>query len=174
MAKNNDLEAVIGNWYKNAPHLPKNAQVWLADNIWWLALIGAVLSILGLLVVIPVLMGAATLTAYHSGLSVLHGPSVGSALWLGLVISLVGYIVTTVLLTLSVSPLKIKAKRGWELLFWSYLANFVLNLASALIVYNLFNVLMAVVSASVAGYFLYEINDYFGVRKKTAQKSHKK
>ncbi len=41
------LEATVGEWYKGMPHLPKNGQRWLAENAWWLVLIGVILGAIG-------------------------------------------------------------------------------------------------------------------------------
>ena len=38
------IEKTMAGWYGNVPHLPPNIQKWLADNVWWLAGIGAILG----------------------------------------------------------------------------------------------------------------------------------
>jgi len=161
MTRKFELEEIIEGWYKNVPHLSKPSRQWLAGNIWWLALVGAVVSACGLLVVVPALLAAFD-SSYYSAMS-------GGA-WLSAVLMLAGYVVTTVLLGLSVRPLREKVRSGWKFLFWSVLVSAILNALSALFVYNLYNAFMAVVSAGVAGYLLFEMRDSFAVH--AAKKVH--
>lgn len=169
-----ELEKKLSEWYKGAPHLPKEAQQWLADNVWWLALIGAVLSALGLFVVIPALLGALALTtgfAPYAGYS--YYPNAIGLAWLGIAVSIVSYIITGVLLALSVNPLKAKLKKGWEFIFLSYLVNFALGIAGALVTLNIFGVFGPIIGAVIGGYFLFEIYSYFGAKVKAESKPKK-
>ena len=47
-----NLEAMVASWYKGVPHLPKNGQRWLAENAWWLTLVGVILGTMGILSVL--------------------------------------------------------------------------------------------------------------------------
>ena len=174
-----ELETTLGGWYKSAPHLPKNGQKWLADNLWWLALIGAVLSILGLLVVIPAFFATLAVTSYVTGgvstyYSSTYYNSLGGLYWLSLLVSLVSYIVTTILLALAVNPLKAKSKKGWEFLFWSYLANFAFSVVSAIVIVNIPGVIGSIIGVAVGGYFLFEVRSYFGAKHKVSAKPETK
>jgi len=178
MLKIDTIERTLGGWYKNAPHLPRTIRQWLADNIWWLALIGAVVSILGLLVVVPMLIGVITLstnvpTNAAQLYSSTYPETYGGLTWLSLFLSLIGYIVTTILLAASISPLKHKHKQGWELLLWSYLINFILNVISALVVLNIPSLVMSIISAAIAGYLLFEIRSFFDGRLDIVKKIKK-
>ena len=164
-----ELENKLHGWYKGAPHLPKEAQQWLADNVWWLAIIGAVLSAMGLLVVVPLLLGALALTTVVAPYAGYYSGFVGLA-WLGILISVASYIATGILLAMSVNPLKAKAKKGWELVFLSYVVNFGLSIVGAVIAINVFGVLGAVIGAAIGGYFLFEIYSYFGAKSKAEHK----
>lgn len=160
MAKKFKLEETVGQWYGNVPHLPSDARQWLSDNLWWLALIGAVVSAAGLLAVMPLLN--ATVSIYDSS----YYTSISGVSRFSVFITLVGYIATVVLLALAVRPLKAKSLLGWRLLFWSFVVNTVLNVLAALLVYNLFTAFMSVVSAAVAGYLLFEVQGHFGIHRK--------
>lgn len=170
------LETTVGGWYKaaNVPHLPKNGQKWLAENVWWLALIGAVLSVLGLLAIFPLFLAAIAVTSIATtatlGYSVV-GAGYAGLFWLSALIGIVSYVATTILLIMSISPLKARAKKGWQLLFLSYLLNFALAVVSDLVVLNIFGIIGALIGAAIAGYFLFEIHEYFGAKHK-AEKHH--
>ena len=43
------LEKMIESWLKPVPHLPTEWRKWLADNAWWLTIIGVVLSTISVL-----------------------------------------------------------------------------------------------------------------------------
>lgn len=164
----NVIETQLGEWYSKVPHLPKDARKWLTDNIWWLALIGVVISVLGLLAVIPMLlivMGLATAAVgvMPTGLGGYYG-AVTTIGWLGTFLTLVQYVFSTLLLALAVAPLKDRARRGWLLLFWSYLANFAFTVLGALVVLNFSSIVMTVISAAIGAYFLFEIRDHFSVK----------
>ena len=165
------LEKKLNDLYKGAPHLPKEAQHWLADNVWWLALLGAILSLLGLLFIIPLLLAAFALTTVVSPIAGYgyYSDPVGLG-WLAVVVSIVSYIVTAVLLALAVNPLKVKAKKGWEFVFLSYVVNFGLSIVVAVLSFNLGSVLGSVVGAVIGGYFLFEIYSYFGAKVKAEPK----
>lgn len=176
MKQMRELEKKLQAWYKGAPHLPKEAQQWLADNVWWLALLGAVLSALGLFIVIPLLLAALALTTVVAPFATGYGyyPDAIGLGWLAAALSIGSYIATGVLLAMSVNPLKAKAKRGWELVFLSYLINFGLSIVGAVVTFSFFGVLGAVIGAAIGGYFLFEIYSYFGVKTKAEHKVHAK
>jgi len=171
MVNTSKLESTIKGWYDavNVPHLPKTGQNWLADNVWWLALVGVILSILGLFVLIPLFFAAIAVTTVVTtatlGYSVVAS-SYGGLFWLSTLISIVSYIITTILLIASISPLKAKAKKGWRLVFVSYLLTFSLAVVGDLITLNIFGIVSAVIGAAVAGYFLFEIESFFGAKHK--------
>lgn len=172
MANGKDIEATIGGWYENVPHLPKEGRTWLADNVWWLALIGAVLCAFGLFTALPLLflllVGSVptTVSFYGTDVSRLNG-----FYQLSILITLVSYVTTTVLLALSIRPLKNRTRRGWELLFWAYLINFICAIAGAIISLSASNLLGAVIGAAIGGYLLFEIRSYFVVKHRPAEKA---
>ncbi len=173
MSTLNDVEATLEGWYKNVPHLPTAGRVWLADNIWWLAMIGAILSILGLFTVVPFLLTVFTVGSFVAMTS-MHVSSVaayGSMFWLSILISIVSYLITMVLLIASVTPLKQKAKQGWRLLFLTYMVNFVLSVINAVISFAPGSLVSAIISAAIGGYLLFEIRSYFVTKRKVVKKA---
>jgi len=165
-----NLEKTIAEWYKSAPHLPKGGREWLADNVWWLALVGAILSVLGLFTIVPLFLAALALTAAVVPYAVTYYQGAFGIAWLGFLISIVSYIATALLLAVAVKPLKVKSKKGWDFLFLSYVINFGLSVIGALVALNVFGVVGALIGAAIGGYFLFEIYEYFGVKHKSEPK----
>ena len=178
MSTLSSLEKTIAGWYKNAPHLPKNASAWLSENVWWLALIGVVLSVLGLFAIIPALFATLAFTTYFAGMAGTYAPASYGAIsafsWLSVLITVVGYIATTAILAMAISPLKTKSKKGWTLLFLSFLVNLVVSVASALVVANVFSIIGTFIAAAIGAYFLFEVHSYFGAAHKVHAKTHTK
>ncbi len=166
------LEVTIAGWYKNVPHLPKGGQQWLADNAWWLVLIGVVLSVMGLFGIISVLfLAGAGLTLAGGALGGAYGTAVGAALT-GIVlitalVSLAVYVIELVLMAMAISPLKEHKKKGWDLIFLVFLLNVAAIIVTGVIGFNpvsIMGTLWALLWAAVGAYFLFEVRGHFGAK----------
>ncbi len=155
------LEKSLGQLYKSAPHTPVTFRKWLGENVWWIALIGVVLSVLSLLVLIPLTFAALGLGAFVATSPYASGYSYASNGVVALV-SLTSLVVTTILMAMAISPLKAKAKKGWTLLFISALVSLALSAVIDIIILDVFGLLMTVIWAAIAGYLLFEIHSEFG------------
>lgn len=153
------LEGVIASWYKGLPHLPENFRQWLADNIWWLVLIGVILS---LLVIIPsfgiLLFGGAVLTVSYGAASTYDG---GVFTWL--LFSLLFIVADLVLSALAIAPLKAHKKLGWSLLFLVALLNVVSTVLAFIANFSFSGLISGLIGVAIGGYFLFEIRDHFSV-----------
>jgi len=160
------LEKTIAEWYKNVPHLPPNVRKWLGDNVWWIVVIGVVLSALSLFALIPLTLLALGLsTATVAGLPGAYGYVGGGVMgiaWLTILLSLITLVITTALLALAISPLKSKAKKGWTILFVITLASAVLGVLGNLVSFNIGGIVWTAIWAALEGYFLFEIHNQFG------------
>lgn len=178
-----NLEKSIAEWYKNFAHLPLGLRKWLGENLWWLVLIGVILSVLAILPIIGALalvfglsgaaIGAAGIYGGYDG--AVAGGLVGVAMFAALV-SVVGLIVMAVVMALAVSPLKARAKKGWTLLFIVLLVSTAFGVLGSLISFNIGGIIWALLWAFVEGYFLFEIRGEFGpkpVAKPSAKKEVK-
>ncbi|HEU5122362.1 MAG TPA: hypothetical protein VFT59_05980 [Candidatus Saccharimonadales bacterium] len=166
MSELNKFEATVASWYKNAPHLPKNGQTWLANNVWWLALVGLILGGMAVLgtILFSFLMGAA--------LVALGGPYGAVAGSVGILVTFVVLafsIVSLVLMGLAIPGLKARVKKGWTLLFWVVLINVFALALDFLFTFNLLGLVWGLLAAGVGTYFLFEIRSYFG-EQHTAKK----
>ena len=173
MATVKDIESTMARWYRNVPHLPKGGREWLADNVWWLALIGAIVSVIGLFGAIPLLFALLTFDSVVNGVSIYANvnPAGRGLFTLNLFVTVIVYIVTTVILVLSVNPLRAKARRGWELLFWSLLIEFAIGAVVAIVSLAVSSLISDILAALIGGYLLFEIRDYFGTAHRTAKEA---
>ena len=174
------LEALVEGWLKKAPHLPKNVQKWLAENVWWIALIGAIAYGISILVGLSTLafLGSVSNTLYYVP---------GFATWTAIttVLNLVFAVLIGLLLAMSVNPLKAMTKKGWTLLFTVLLVNIVnvvislvISFAKSLTLSGLlgiggliFGLIFSAIFVAIAAYFLFEIRSKFAHTTKAAKKS---
>lgn len=156
------LEKTVAGWYSGLPHLPKNVQKWIGENIWWIILIVFILSIFSVFSLIAGITALATLsTAAYSAYGMYGvGADAGMALTAAWV-TLAGLIVTTVVLGLAISPLKEGKKKGWDLLFFSDIAYFAITVAGMLVGFNFAGIIGTVIGTAIGLYFLFEIRGHF-------------
>lgn len=157
-----NLEAMVGSWYKNVPHLPKNGQRWLAENAWWLTLVGVILGTIGILSVLLGVLVAGTLLAGYGGPI---GAAIGGLAFMIVAISLAFAAVDMIISAFAIAPLKAMQKRGWSLLFLAALVNVLSVLISFLFQLNLFSLIWGLLFAAIGGYFLFEVRDYFHTQR---------
>lgn len=175
-------ETLIHGWVKNVPHLPDNARKWLGTNIWWIVLIGAIISGISLLFALFGIFALMQLIGSVSSVYYVNGT--GFAAW-GIVTGVITLVISAfalVLTALSITPLKEKQKKGWVLLFAAWLVNVAGSVIGAILAFNpftfIFSLVFTAVFAAIAGYFLFEIHSQFAheakivstTRKKTAKK----
>jgi hypothetical protein len=170
------LEHWVLGRVKNAPHLPVKAQKWLGQNVWWIVLIGVVLGAISLLFAIGGLLVLASLIgAVSSTYYVLGGPTAWTvvASFIGLLFS-VGIVLLN---ALAIQPLKKMQKKGWVLLFLSWLVAIVSIVVNGILSLNpfsfIFGILFGAIFVAVAGYFLFEIHGQFNHDKPVKQSTKK-
>lgn len=172
------LEKTVAGWYKNMPHLPVGGRKWLADNIWWIALVALVLSVLAIFPLVAAVMLAG---AVVGGMGAAYGGAYGAAgvaltgtVLLAVWVTIAFLILEVILIGMSISPLKAHKRKGWDLLFILALLNVVSVVASALIGFNFMSLVWGLLWSAVGAYFLFEIRDSFEGSEKVAHKPAKK
>lgn len=171
------LEALIHGWVKNLPHLPDGARVWLAANVWWIVLVGVIISSITLLFA---LVGIFALVALVGSVSTVYYVSgTGFATW-GIVTGIVSFAISAIVLALmaiSIKPLKAQLKKGWVILFGAWLVNVAGSVLGAILAFNpftfIFSLLFTAVFAAISGYFLFEIHSKFAHETKKSARSAK-
>ena len=159
------LEEKVFGWFKAAPNLPNGARKSLAENIWWIAIVGAIFMVINALRGLSFLEKQVSLQGTEA--SSYYISSAISSDWsiLTVTISVIFLILQIILLLLAVNPLKEMQKKGWVLLFASWLLSGVALVANALLTLGavsfIITVLFGAVWLAISGYFLFEIHGQF-------------
>jgi phosphoglycerol transferase MdoB-like AlkP superfamily enzyme len=172
MARSDELEMKLKRWYDRVPHLSSYSREWLSNNIWWMALIGVVFNAVGLYRVVNVLL--AVFGMERPGVDIQPVLDVASYNWVFVAISALQFAVTLMFMVFAVSPLRERAKQGWVLLYWSFVVNFTLGFMAMIASFRLFNAVVVVAQAGIAGYFLFEIRSYFALHRESKLLKHAK
>lgn len=144
--------SALENWlaplFAKAPHIPKSGRDVLTGIAPWLALIGGVVGIMGIL-------------SYYS-LSMVAGPfsylSMGGTMYPGSMISMIFLGIGAVLELLAFKPLLARKKKGWNFLFYSVVAMTVYMVLEMFIGYgNIMNIIGIVISF----WLLFEVRDSY-------------
>ena len=172
------LERIVHGWAKNVPHLPVEARKWLAENVWWIAAIGAVLTAVGALFSLNgIFQSIAFLNTPTYALYFVNTSLASLAIVTGIV-TLTFLVIEAVLLGLAVKPLQTQQKKGWVLLFTLWLATAVYIVVSAVLTLSfggfIINILGGAIGLAVSGYFLFEIHSQFAHTVKTVKAADKK
>lgn len=159
------FEKTVAGWYKDAPRLPKDVTKWLADNAWWIVIIGVVLSALALWGALAAFGFVSSVVSQLGGVygyGVMSGAVAQS--WLPLTLSVVQLVIVVLLQVAAINPLRAKAKRGWTLLFAAFLVSFVFSVVSDLIAFDLAGIVVMTLFSAIGLYVLFEVRSYFGVK----------
>ncbi len=153
------LEKKLDEMYKKWPQLPEGFKKWLANNVWWLALIGAILSALSVLSAwnYATKVSQVSDVARSYGVDLYYGES-STYWWLMMAASAV----EAVLLFMAFQKLKEHKKEGWNLLFYTSLVSIgalvVVAFFSASVVGTLIG---AAIGALISWFFLFSIRSKF-------------
>lgn len=172
MTTMNKVEDMVAGWLKPIPHLPTSAQKWIAENVWWITLVGVIISVFGIItlagaiLVAMSLFGAVTSYLYYAA-------PVYSGWWeIWSVISLLVLIVVTAVEAMAINPLKNMKKKGWDLLFLALVigaADSVFNFLRDLSVVTFIpGIISIVIGTGIGAYLLIETRSYFKDGNKTA------
>ena len=161
------IEKLVAGWYAQVPHLPAGGRKWLADNAWWIVIVGLVLSVFGLLGLLSVLFLAGTALTVLGGAAggiggAAVGAAVGGAVLIAGLVSVAVYLVEVVLMGMAISPLKEHKKRGWNLIFYVTLLNVVSVVVSGVLNFNIPSLVFGLIWIAIGAYFLFEVRGLFG------------
>lgn len=155
------IETNAENFYKGFPHLPQTSRAWLAANIWWLTLVGAILIGIAILPVLSVIVPFSLLAIGFGGPV---GAAVGGIALLITFIFLGISIVELILFSMAVGRLQERKKRGWDLLFLALVISSLYVLPS-LFTFDLGAVIASALGILLGGYLLFEIRNSFIAKK---------
>jgi len=157
------LEDNVEKWLKPLPHLPDDWRKWLAENSWWLTLIGVVLSVIGIFLLLgPILFyTAVTTSVYGVVVAETHTGLYTLAIW----VSFALMVVVTIVEAFAISPLKALSKKGWDLLFLALVIEVVSSLVSAVLNVSIMSLISAAIGAVIGSYVLFEVRSHFKKHK---------
>ena len=169
------IEKQVLRWLKDVPHLPANARKWIAGNVWWAVIIGAILftisAVFELFAVLGLMAALGTVAStYYSATTFVAWSFVTAT------VSFVFAALQAGLLYMAVTPLKERQKKGWVLLFIVWLVGIIGLVASSILTLNPFSfitsILFGAVFAAIWGYLLFEIHGEFAhlIKTKAAKK----
>ena len=151
------------NFFKSWPQLPKGFVDWLSKNVYWLALVGGILSLLvgviGLIGLPTTLSASSTLDDFARAFGV--STQLSWQFKFSAVVSVVQSLVSGVLLLLAYTPLKAMKASGWKFLYWNALLVWSLNIIYALITINIFSIVLNVVFGAIGLWILFSIRPAF-------------
>lgn len=158
------IEKKILTWLKGVPHLPESARKWLGDNVWWIALIGAILTAIAVLFSIIGIFGVLSVLGTVGATYYAASTFTSWAIVTGLV-GLAFSVLQGLLLATAVKPLQSKQKKGWVLLFATLLLGALSVVVTAILTLNPFtfivNILFGAIWLAISGYLLFEIHGQF-------------
>lgn len=160
-----DLENGLAGVYKGTPKLGNDAKKSLV-KVWpWLALVFGILQLLAAWSLWHWGHTVNRFVDYANSLSQAYGiDNVGTTAHLNVFywLSLIVLAVDAVILLMAFSGLKKRAKRGWNLLFYSALLNGVYGIVSAFNNYGGFgSLVMQLVVSAIVLYFLFQTRDQY-------------
>lgn len=161
---------MIEGWLKPIPHLPTNWRKWLSQNVWWITLVGVILSVLGLLALLATLFAAMSLFGAASVYYGYYAPAAFTGMqFLASFVSMAFLAVTVVLMAMAVKPLRLMKAKGWDLMFIVFLIEIVSSVINVVLNFNAVTLISgligAVISAAISAYFLFELKPYFKDKK---------
>jgi len=169
MASINKAENMVGGWLKSVPHLPAAGQKWIAQNAWWIVLIGAIASAIGVLVTIGAIFTYLAVDTSVYYLVPVYGPGWIIAQVVGMLFAAAIAIISGV----AVSPLKAMSKKGWNILFVVILIEAVrvvlTSILSLSVIGFIFGIIFGAIGLAISAYFVFEIRSYFGGAKVAAK-----
>ncbi len=142
-------------WMKDVPHLPKGLTKWLAENSWWLTIIGVALSAFGILGLLTAMMAGSV------ALAAVGAVGLGGMFFISSLVSLVGIGVSVVVEAMAIAPLKEMKKRGWELMFFALLVSVAIGIVGSLLSVNIAGILIGLIGAAIGVYIALELKPYF-------------
>lgn len=163
MIKLSKIEDMVAGWIKPIPHLPISGRKWLAENFWWLVLIGAIFLGLAAIAMLNVL------SLFGNSMNYMMGwyTPVSLTGWVYFVtfVSLVFMVIEIVIMSMAIEPLKKMKRRGWDLMFLVLLISTTSVIVNVLINFNALSPITALLTGAITfvidAYLLFEVQSYF-------------
>lgn len=159
------LEKWLDETYKKLPiQLPEGARKWLADNAWWLTLIGGILSLWGAWGFWQAGHYLSSWARWADEVNRAYGVNTSSTTDLSVMwyVALAAMLVQAVLYLLAFSKLKEHKKSGWNLLFYSSLVSLVMGIVYIFVPgYGAGSLIGVAIGAIIGWFFLFQVRGKF-------------
>jgi hypothetical protein len=157
------LEKWVDQTVKQLPQIPENGRNWLADNAWWLALLGGVLSLWALWGAWQASQYANQIGLWADQIGRAYGvPTTSSQLGVMWYVALAAIAVQAVFMFLAFQALKEHKKSGWNLLFYSSLVSVVVGLAYLFVpAYGVGSLIGMLLGTAIGWYVLFNVRSHF-------------
>lgn len=143
---------------KNPVQLPDNARKWIAENSWWLAGVGGVLTLISAYQMWQMVHAVSQLDSFYRAIGYTGAASVSMQWYIMFAIT----IIEGVVLLAAIQKLKAMQKSGWNLLFYLSLLGIVLGVVSMLTPgYGLGYLVIAAIGVAIGWTILMQIRDKF-------------
>jgi len=144
--------------------LPEEGRKWIANNVWWLTLIGGILSLWGAWGFWQLGHTVSSWGRWAEEVGRAYGVDTAGTSSLGVTwyLALAVMLVQGVLLLVAFQQLKEHKKSGWNLLFYSSLLSVLLGFVYIFVPgYGAANLIGWVIGAVISWFFLFQIRKYF-------------
>lgn len=171
MSSLDQLEKELQKLSKSAPALPANGKKALVEWVPWINLVAGIFALLSAYWLWHWAHRASDAIDAVNKLSQVYGGGdvvsnhFGLTVWL----ALIALIVQGVVMLMAFTPLKEHKKRGWDLLFYGILLNFVYGVVVAFSDYGSSHLFSSLVGVVIGLYLLFQIRDSY-VSKAAASK----
>lgn len=149
---------------KKAPFkFPENFRTWLADNAWWLVLIGAILTLWSVWGAWQAAMYTSEIVNWANEMSRAYGgPVTTPQLGLFWYLAVAGLVIQCVMYFMASSKLREHKKSGWNLLFYASLVSLVVGLLYLFSSYfGAGSFIGTLIGTAIGWYVLFQIRDKF-------------
>lgn len=158
------VEKALVNFYSKTIqlNLPKGGQKWLADNAWWLVLLGGVLSLLGAWNFWQLGHAANQYIELANQIARSYGAATTNDLGFTWYLALAAMVAQGVLMLLAFNPLKQHKKAGWNLVFYSTFITVVMGVLYVLTPgYGVASLLGTAIGLLIGWFFLFQVRSHF-------------
>lgn len=141
----------------NPIQIPAGGRKWIAENVWWLAAVGGVLTLIGAVGMVNMANWWSAMNRDYYAIG--YAPIVNLSLWWYTLLAIT--VLEGVVLLIAAKKLKAMQKSGWNLLFYLSLLGIIMGIVSALTPgYGIGSLIGAAIGVAISWTILMQIRSY--------------
>ncbi|MBP7760564.1 hypothetical protein KA093_02110 [Candidatus Saccharibacteria bacterium] len=154
-------DGVFGD--KGSLKMPEGGRTWIANNVWWLALVGGVLSLLSAWNAYQATRYVSQLGAFVDEFARQYGTTtLSDSFGFTYYAAVVAMAVQGVLMLMAFQKLKVHQKAGWNLLFYSSLISLVMGILYVFTpYYGVASMIGVAIGVSIGWWIIFQIRNKF-------------